>query len=37
MKTIGVPLSPLPEVKSANEPMRSVSFRGVVPKDSLES
>ncbi len=28
---IGVPLSPLPEVKSDNDPIRSVSLLGVVP------
>ena len=36
IKTIGVPLSPLPEVKSDREPIRSVRLRGVVPWASIE-
>ena len=35
MKTIGVPLSPLPEVRSHSEPIRSVSWRGVVPSEAM--
>jgi len=35
MNIIGVPLSPLPEVKSDNDPIRSVSLLGVVPCDSI--
>ena len=31
--TTGVPLSPLPLVRSQSEPIRSVSWRGVVPSD----
>ncbi len=34
ISTTGVPLSPLPEVKSQREPSRSVILLGVVPKDS---
>ena len=32
---IGVPLSPEPEVKSHNEPIRSVSCLGVVPCEAM--
>ena len=37
IKIIGVPLSPLPEVRSHKEPIRSVNWRGVVPCASLSS
>ena len=36
MYTTGVPLSPLPDVKSQSEPIRSVNLLGVVPWDSIE-
>ena len=32
---MGVPLSPLPLVRSHREPIRSVRFRGVVPSDTI--
>ena len=35
MNIIGVPLSPLPEVKSDNDPIRSVSLLGVVPWETI--
>ena len=35
MYTTGVPLSPLPDVKSQSEPIRSVILLGVVPWDAI--
>ena len=32
---MGVPLSPLPLVRSQSEPIRSVRRRGVVPSDTM--
>ena len=32
---MGVPLSPLPLVRSHREPMRSVRLRGVVPSETI--
>ena len=35
MYIIGVPLSPLPDVKSDKEPIKSVSLLGVVPWEAI--
>ena len=32
---MGVPLTPLPEVRSHSEPIRSVRRRGVVPSETI--